>query len=55
MDLTTSSETKSIDNVRATMIEVRDLIKSQNELLNDLLDHTKTGVKVQKDIRSLNT
>jgi len=52
MDLTTSSETKSIDNVRATMIEVRDLIKSQNELLNDLLDHTKTGVKVQKDIRS---
>jgi LysM repeat protein len=51
-ELTSTAETKSIDNVRAAMIEVRDLIKSQNELLTDLLDHTKTGVRVQKDIRS---
>jgi len=51
-ELTTTAETKSIDNVRAAMIEVRDLIKSQNELLTDLLDNTKDGVRVQKDIRS---
>lgn len=35
-----------------TMKQVRDLLMSQNELLTELLDHTKTGIKVQKDIRS---
>jgi len=48
----TGSSTVTMDSVRITMIEVRDLIKSQNLLLADLVDQTTTSIRVQKDIRS---
>ena len=54
MTETSSTGTTTMNDVRAAMLEVRDLLKSQNTLLTDLLDHTKTGVRVQKDIRNIN-